>query len=152
MLSECKLNNLLNENKDMSCPKRDLRPRMMEGHSEAAPGALLLLRSESCSWSSRLALLSRTLFTCLMMMASCRVCNLINHLGFCKVLGETKELIYILHDLQVFDEVSSFVGSLPREDTVLSVCPGREGAPCSLRADTSTLVQGRAVSADVSGV
>lgn len=37
MLSECKLNNLLNENKDMSCPKRDLRPIMMEGHSEAAP-------------------------------------------------------------------------------------------------------------------
>ena len=68
------------------------------------------------------------------------------------MLDETKELIYILHDLQVFDEVSSFVGSLPREDTVLSVCPGREGAPCSLRADTSTLVQGRAVSADVSGV
>lgn len=37
MLSECKLNNLLNENNDMSCPKRDSRQIMMEGHSEAAP-------------------------------------------------------------------------------------------------------------------
>lgn len=54
------------------------------------------------------------------------------------MLDETKELIYILHDLQVFDEVSSFVGSLPCEDTVLSVCPGREGAPCSLQAGTGS--------------